>query len=70
MRGYYFITDPGLTRKGIMDDVRKALDAGCCIIQYRNKTGTTREMYEEAKEICKLVGQKMQVESGQKMANN
>ena len=50
----YFITDSKLTKKSVLDDVRAAIKAGVKIIQYREKEKTTKEMYEEAKEIKRL----------------
>ena len=55
MRGYYFITDEGLSARGIVNDVEKAAAAGVEIIQYRNKSANTRLMCDEAriiKDIC------------------
>ncbi len=55
MRGYYFITDSGLSMSGNLSDVRSAVAAGVSVVQYRNKSNITREMYEEAlslKSIC------------------
>ena len=55
MRGYYFITDSGLSLSGNISDVRSAVAAGVRVVQYRNKSNITREMYEEAlslKRIC------------------
>jgi thiamine-phosphate pyrophosphorylase len=51
MKGYYFITDEGLSAAGIMSDVEKAVAAGVTVIQYRNKTADTRRMFEEARRI-------------------
>ncbi len=48
MRGYYFITDALLSLAGNLADVRTAVAAGVKIVQYRNKTNITRDMYEEA----------------------
>lgn len=56
MKGYYFITDSGLSRAGNISDVRQAVSCGVRVVQYRNKNGQTREMYEEAArliEICR-----------------
>lgn len=56
MKGFYFITDADLSRKGNITDVRDAVSAGVGIVQYRNKKAGSREMFEEAKslrEICK-----------------
>ncbi len=55
MKGYYLITDSGLSRAGIISDVEQAVACDVEVVQYRNKKGDTREMYEEAsrlKEIC------------------
>ncbi|MDD5259448.1 MAG: thiamine phosphate synthase [bacterium] len=56
MRGYYFITDAGLSLAGIIIDVKNAIQAGVEVVQYRNKTGTTAELYNEAaalRGLCK-----------------
>ena len=56
MRGYYFITDSGLSSAGNISDVKEAEACGVCAVQYRNKNAETREMYEEAlrlREICR-----------------
>lgn len=55
MKGYYFITDSGLSHAGNISDVKQAVACGVEVVQYRNKNAETREMYEEAlmlKEIC------------------
>jgi thiamine-phosphate pyrophosphorylase len=54
--GYYFITDEKLSRAGNVSDVKNAVSAGVKIIQYRNKCGSTKEMYDDAvklKKICR-----------------
>jgi thiamine-phosphate diphosphorylase len=51
MNGFYFITDQALSLAGNRSDVRAARDAGVEIIQYRNKSATTRQMYDEALEL-------------------
>ena len=56
IRGYYFITDSGLSRAGNLSDVEQAIRANVSVVQYRNKTSDTREFYEEAialRQICK-----------------
>ncbi len=56
IKGYYFITDSGLSKKGNLSDVRDAVEAGVTIVQYRSKMGKTDSILEEAKalkEICK-----------------
>jgi thiamine-phosphate pyrophosphorylase len=55
VKGYYFITDSGLSRAGNTSDVMRAVSCGVEVVQYRNKSAETREMYEEAlrlREIC------------------
>jgi len=56
IKGYYFITDAGLSKNGNIKDVQNAVDAGVSVIQYRSKFNNTEAMIEEAaalKEICK-----------------
>lgn len=55
MKGYYFITDAALSKAGNVSDVTRAIDAGVKIVQYRNKSNITAEMYAEAmaiKDLC------------------
>jgi thiamine-phosphate pyrophosphorylase len=54
VKGYYFITDTGLSCAGTVSDVKNAVRAGIEVIQYRNKTGTTAELYAEALELRRL----------------
>lgn len=54
LRKYYFITDNRLSKRGNLDDVKKALSAGVAAVQYRNKIDDIEAMVEEAKEIKKL----------------
>lgn len=52
---FYLVTDSGLSKAGTLSDVEKAVAAGCRIIQYREKSISTKEMILEAakiKEIC------------------
>jgi len=56
VKGYYFITDSGLSRAGNISDVKLADACGVCAVQYRNKNAETREMFDEAlrlREICR-----------------
>lgn len=56
MKGYYFITDAGLSKRGNLSDVQNAVDAGVTVVQYRNKTYKSKDLYEEAsvlREICR-----------------
>jgi thiamine-phosphate pyrophosphorylase len=50
----YVVTDRGLSRKGVLSDIACALDAGCRVIQYREKRASTREMAAEAAAIARL----------------
>lgn len=54
MRGYYFITDPGLSRAGNTADVEAACAAGVKVVQYREKGADTRLRYEEARRLKAL----------------
>ena len=54
MKGYYFITDSGLSRAGNISDVQRAEDCGVRVVQYRNKNAETKEMYEEALKLRKI----------------
>ena len=53
---FYLVTDSGLSRNGTLTDVRQALDAGCRIVQYREKQKSTKEMIEEAYKIKNVCG--------------
>jgi len=56
IKGLYFITDCKLSKQGIVADTKQVLEAGCRIIQYREKEKKIGEMAEEAKllkKICK-----------------
>jgi thiamine-phosphate pyrophosphorylase len=58
MRGFYFITDSRLSRRGNTSDVKNALAVKVEVVQYREKSLSTKEMYEEAlilRKICKNV---------------
>ncbi len=50
----YLVTDRGLSRRGVFDDVARAVASGCRIIQYREKTMSTRGMIAEAVRIADL----------------
>ncbi|MCX5696927.1 MAG: thiamine phosphate synthase [Candidatus Omnitrophica bacterium] len=58
MRGYYFITDAGLSRSGNISDVKAALAAKVEIVQYRDKHKDTKELFIEAlklRAICQRI---------------
>ncbi|MBN1498508.1 MAG: thiamine phosphate synthase [Spirochaetes bacterium] len=54
MKGYYFITDAGLSAAGVMSDVENAVASGVAVIQYRNKSAETRALYDEARRIAEI----------------
>lgn len=56
LKGYYFITDSGLSLKGNLNDVREAVKAGACAVQYRNKNGSTDDIISEAMELKAACG--------------
>jgi thiamine-phosphate pyrophosphorylase len=53
IKGYYFVTDASLSKKGMFSDVENAVAANVRIVQYRNKNGTSRELFDEAFELMK-----------------
>jgi len=56
IKGYYFITDAGLSLAGNRGDVRSAVKAGSRIVQYRAKCLHGKEMLAEAlslKTLCR-----------------
>lgn len=55
---FYLVTDSGLSKKGTLSDVKTAVEAGCKIIQYREKDKSTKEMVCEASEIRNICGDK------------
>lgn len=55
---FYLVTDSGLSRKGTFSDVKEAVDAGCRIVQYREKNKCTKKMVLEASKIKEICGNK------------
>ncbi len=51
---FYLVTDSGLSKKGTLSDVKESVEAGCKIIQYREKNRSTKEMVNEASEIKRI----------------
>lgn len=52
---FYFVTYSSVSRNGTFSDVVNAVDAGCKIVQYREKNKSIEKMTDEAKklkEIC------------------
>jgi thiamine-phosphate pyrophosphorylase len=54
MKGYYFITDAGLSRAGNVSDVEQALAAGVRVVQHRDKDADTAAMIAEARILRRL----------------
>lgn len=48
------VLDSRLTKKDIFEDCRNAIRAGIPAIQYREKEKTTREMFEECRELKEI----------------
>jgi len=55
---FYMITDSNLTKNGIISDVSNAVNAGCKIVQYREKNKSTKDMINEAKKIKQICNDK------------
>jgi len=55
---FYLVTDSGLSKKGTLSDVKEAVEAGCKIVQYREKNKSTKEMVDEASEIKIICGER------------
>lgn len=51
---FYLVTDSRLSRRGVLSDVERALEAGCTVIQYREKEKCIRDMVAEAARIREL----------------
>lgn len=51
---FYLVTDSGISKKGTLSDVKESIEAGCKIIQYREKNKSTKEMIDEAFEIKRV----------------
>jgi thiamine monophosphate synthase len=50
LSGFYFITDSGLTSRGVRDDVAAALAGGAALVQYREKLRSFDERLAEARD--------------------
>ena len=51
---FYLVTYSSISRKGTFSDVKNAVDAGCKIVQYREKNKSSREMIKEAKKLKQI----------------
>lgn len=54
IKGYYFITDSGLSRRGDISDIKNAVAAGVKVVQYRDKCRDSRTMHLKALKLRKL----------------
>lgn len=52
--GLYFITDRELSKKNPVDDAKAAIKGGVKVVQYREKSASTRQIIEECKEIKRI----------------
>jgi thiamine-phosphate pyrophosphorylase len=53
-KGFYFITDSTLSKRGNIQDVKSALKARVSAVQYRNKSHDIERMLQEAKALRAL----------------
>ncbi len=58
LKGLYFITDSELSEQGIVADVQQVIEAGCRMVQYREKQKSSRKMLQEAKQLIKICREK------------
>jgi thiamine-phosphate pyrophosphorylase len=56
LSGFYFITDPVLTRAGLLGDVEAALSGGAVLVQYRDKRGPSPELCRRMVQACHAAG--------------
>jgi thiamine-phosphate pyrophosphorylase len=54
LKGFYFVTDSTLSKRGIINDVKEAVLAGVCAVQYRNKDASYKAMLKEALSLRKI----------------
>ena len=51
---FYLVTNSTLSKNGIIFDVENAVNAGCKIVQYREKDKSTKDMIAEAEKLKKI----------------
>ena len=51
-------------REGIVPFARDLLAAGVTLLQYRNKSGSSRQMLSQARELRRLAGNRARLRSG------
>jgi len=54
IKGYYFVTGGGISMRGDLHDIRRAICCGVSVVQYRNKTGSSKIFYEEALKLRRI----------------
>ena len=54
IKGYYFITDAGLSKNGNLSDVVSAIEAGVRVVQYRSKMSKMESLFEEIRALKKI----------------
>jgi len=54
VKGYYLITDQALSAAGIVHDASQAIAERVSLIQYRNKSASTRVLFSEALTLKRL----------------
>lgn len=55
---FYLVTDSKLSNNGIISDIENALEAGCKIVQYREKKKNTKTMINESRHIKRICNNK------------
>ena len=51
---FYLVTYSSISRNGTISDVKNAINAGCKIVQYREKNKSNNDMISEAKQLKKI----------------
>ena len=54
IKGYYFITGNGLSRRGDARDARQAVGKKVSVVQYRDKTASSAVLYRRARELRRI----------------
>jgi thiamine-phosphate pyrophosphorylase len=59
LRGFYFITDSGLSTKPDVEAVKAAVEGGCRVVQYREKRLPVREMLYAARKMREITSRRV-----------
>jgi len=51
---FYLVTNSALSKNGIVSDAENVVNAGCKIVQYREKDKSTKDMIKEAEQLKKI----------------